>query len=632
MISASDGAHTAETQIEILVTDVNDQAPRFNQQVYTGVFSSNMTLPAPVLTVTAVDDDIGQNGQIKYALVGSDIGYVDQNGTIIVNNTSDIQQGTEIHLVVSAEDLGSPRQKSYVSVRLQNLQHSSTSPQFHQPEFDVIIDSGAKIGTKLANIEVPYSGRNLFYSLEAGSANPYIGLDSSSGALVLKKRIDDPKLIPKSLGVALRRDNRLGDETSAKIMLNLDSLANNNGGHLFARKYYDVNLSENTGAGDQPIFRVPIPPGSTKFDLKIAAGNLNDTFQLSSAGSLLLKKPLDFETNAAYKLTILATRNNQFDTMTVVVKVLDENDNAPFFPVRRQIHSIKENAAPGSLVFVAYARDLDTSDSLTYSITSDEFSIGETNGRVVSKRSFDYETEQAFSFILNVRDSAGAQASADITIKIESVDEYQPTFESPSYKFPVDRLYPAGHSLGRVKATDADAGPSGRVVYSPVSYNPYFKVDADTGEIYVSQNLDTGLLDQAGSNTPFQDVTYTVQASTGRDPSLKTQTLVIFQVKTAVLPPAPLPSTSAGVAAWVQALIIAFIFIIIIVGAGIFFFKRFSVNEFIQKRLIDPNSPAAMPYMHDTSTLDSTVPMSQYPPPQYSDIVSQYGHSHGKSG
>ena len=31
--------------------------------------------------------------------------------------------------------------------------------------------------------------------------------------------------------------------------------------------------------------------------------------------------------------------------------------------------------------------------------------------------------------------------------------------------------------------------------------------------------------------------------------------------------------------------------------------------------------------MHDTSTMDSSVAMSQYPP-QYSDIVSQYSHSH----
>merc|ERR1719410_1304526 len=48
---------------------------------------------------------------------------------------------------------------------------------------------------------------------------------------------------------------------------------------------------------------------------------------------------------------------------------------------------------------------------------------------------------------------------------------------------------------------------------------------------------------------------------------------------------------------------------------------------------MDPNGPSSQHYdssIHETSTMESSVAMSQYPP-QYSDIVSQYGHSHGGS-
>ena len=636
-IAASDGAHTVETTVDILVTDENDSAPEFDKEVYTGVFSANMSLPAAVATVHAVDNDTGVNGQVKYDLVGSDIGYIDENGTIYVNNTDGISAGTELHLVVSASDEGTPRQRGYVSVRLQNLQHSDTSPQFNQQSFNVIIDAGAQVGSRLANLEVPYSGGNLFYSLDAGSGNPYIALDSASGALVLKKRIDDPKQIPQSLGVTLRRDNRLGEQTTARVNLKLGpDIGSNN---LFQRKYRDVDLSEAAETGVE-VFKA-VSATSPGYELRIASGNYNQTFQLSSTqpGSLVLNKPLDYETKREYKLVLLATNRRQFDTMTVVVRVIDENDNRPFFPVRRQIHSIPENSAPGSLVLVAAAEDLDSSDSLVYSISSEEFSIGQTNGRVVTKRSFDYEIEQEFNFQLLVEDSTGAKASADVTVKIESVDEYHPAFAAKQYNYPVDRLYPAGHIVGRVKATDQDAGPSGRVVYSVAPADGYFAVDSDTGEIFVSRNLDTGLVgpppQDPASKRQFQDVTYVVQASSGREESLKTSALLIFQVNTEILPPAPLPSTAGGVAAWGQAVIIAIVFILIILAAGIFFFKRFSVNKFIQKRLIDPNSPGAMQTysgsMHDTSTMDSTVPISQFPP-QYSDIINQYGHSHGKVG
>ena len=55
------------------------------------------------------------------------------------------------------------------------------------------------------------------------------------------------------------------------------------------------------------------------------------------------------------------------------------------------------------------------------------------------------------------------------------------------------------------------------------------------------------------------------------------------------------------------------------------------MNKFLQKRIMDPNGPGSQHYessIHETSTMESSVAMSQYPP-QYSDIVSQYGHSHG---
>ena len=171
------------------------------------------------------------------------------------------------------------------------------------------------------------------------------------------------------------------------------------------------------------VFKLPAAtrPG---YELSIASGNHNQTFRLDSAGSLRLAKPLDYETRREYKLVLLAaTRRSTaaFDTMTVVVRVLDENDNPPFFPVSRQVHTVKEGNSAGSLVFVAHAVDPDTADTLTYSIVGDvtaEFAIGPVNGRVVAQRGFDYETEPEFNFQLVVEDSTGAKASADVTIKV----------------------------------------------------------------------------------------------------------------------------------------------------------------------------------------------------------------------
>ena len=631
LIAASDGAHTVDTSVDVIVEDENDCAPIFESQGYTGSFSSNMSLPAGVLTVKAVDTDAGRNGQISYSLLGSNIGYVDINGTLFINNTSEIKKGTEIHLVVAAEDHGSPKQMSFVSVRLQNLQHSESSPQFPQEKFEVIIDSGAKIGTKLANLEVQQSAGNLFYSLDA--ANPYIELDSSTGALILKKQILADSVLPSSLGVSLRKDNRLGDESRTTISLKI--AGGQDGQPIFATKYLDVKLSENTAVGSQ-IFSLNKQGLTAKHNLKIAAGNANNTFELATAkeAAITLKKPLDFEVMQEYKLLIFGSRGNSFDTMTLVIVVTDENDNAPFFPVTRQIHSIRENASPGTPVFVASAQDLDSTEVLTYTITGQEFDIGETNGRVVTKRKFDYETEREFSFVLTATDPSGRAASAEVTVKIESQDEFPPIFEQPAYKYTVDQELSVGYILGRVRASDVDEGPDGRVTYSMTTGAEYLRVKSETGEVVVLRPLDTGILTgDLSRDKLFQEVTFVVQASTGKADSLKSSSLIVLDVKTDILPLAPVPQTQEGLAGWGQALIVTLVLIIVLLGLGVFFFRKFSVNKFLQKHLIEGSASAGESgghyegSVHDTSTMDSSVAMSQYPP-QYSDIVSQYSHQH----
>ena len=502
----------------------------------------------------------------------------------------------------------------------------------------VILDpANTRIGQSLLNLGQGHLGgkANLFYALE--TPNPYFAMDSATGALVLKRKIEDAGTVPDSLEATLRRANRLGSEATAMINLKLDQFATVSTDGIFQRKYYEINLSENTGTNIE-IFTIPgLEEYAGRVNLRIAAGNLDDTFYFAQTkpGVLMLRKSFDYETKQEYKLTIFGSVGLNFDTCNIVIRVVDENDNAPFFPVTRQIHSIKENLPPGSLVFTAQAEDLDTADSLTFTITGgDDFRIGETTGRVVSTRTFDYETEQEFRFVMIATDTAGAKATADVTVKIESVDEYHPVFESQSYKFSVDRLYPPGHILGRVKAGDADLGPGGRVVYSLASNDGYFQINPDSGEISVAKSLDTGLTSPDLSGRQYQDVTYVIQASTDRQDSLKTSTLVILQVKTDILPLAPLPSTQAGVAVWGQALIIALVFIVVIAIVGFILFRKFSGQGFMSKRLLDPNSTSNMQFAgaaatgggHSHDTLDSTVPMSQYPP-QYSDIVAQFEHS-----
>ena len=57
--------------VTITVTDVNDEAPRFTQNVYLKPdLLENADQGTVVVTVSADDPDLGQGGQIQYSITG----------------------------------------------------------------------------------------------------------------------------------------------------------------------------------------------------------------------------------------------------------------------------------------------------------------------------------------------------------------------------------------------------------------------------------------------------------------------------------------------------------------------------------------------------------------------------------
>lgn len=56
---------SGELTINVTLNDVNDNAPRFSQQVYDVSVDEVAPVGSKVMTLTATDDDVGQNGRIR---------------------------------------------------------------------------------------------------------------------------------------------------------------------------------------------------------------------------------------------------------------------------------------------------------------------------------------------------------------------------------------------------------------------------------------------------------------------------------------------------------------------------------------------------------------------------------------
>ena len=113
------------------------------------------------------------------------------------------------------------------------------------------------------------------------------------------------------------------------------------------------------------------------------------------SGIIQLEKPLDRELQAVYTLTLKAVDHGLprrlTATGTIVISVLDINDNPPVFEYREYGATVSEDVLVGTEVLQVYAasRDIEANAEITYSIISGnehgKFSIDSKTGNLPLK-------------------------------------------------------------------------------------------------------------------------------------------------------------------------------------------------------------------------------------------------------
>ncbi|NWJ03855.1 PCDGD protein, partial [Crypturellus undulatus] len=148
-ITASDRGSpslSSRTALSLSVSDVNDNAPVFEEAAYSAYVSENNAAGAAVLRVRARDADAGANGRVSYWLVGGSAGeavasaaaapYVSveaRSGTLYAQRSFDYEQCREFAVEVRAQDGGSPSRSSTATVRVFVLDLNDNAPHVLWP-------------------------------------------------------------------------------------------------------------------------------------------------------------------------------------------------------------------------------------------------------------------------------------------------------------------------------------------------------------------------------------------------------------------------------------------------------------------------------------------------------------------
>lgn len=232
----------------------------------------------------------------------------------------------------------------------------------------------------------------------------------------------------------------------------------------------------------------------------------------------------------------------------VIIMIMDINNNNPTFPSCTYAPSVLENQPPGTrvvdvstidqrqrtvrddvLILLSHlmhskfrgrfimclflyiclmkvtATDPDRGENgkITYSVVTpnnqeQNFQVNAENGTVYTKKMFDRESEaglRGYSVTIKAEDHGESQQLNTLCtfwVKIKDLNDNPPVFDTESYMQTVLRSTSVNKRIMGVLAVDKDKEINAEVQYSLVD-NPgeYFRVDTDTGGLYLQKSLST---------------------------------------------------------------------------------------------------------------------------------------------
>ncbi|XP_074694806.1 protocadherin beta-15-like [Strix aluco] len=207
------------------ISDVNDNAPVFNQTSYTMYVPENNVPTVLVGAISAADADVGPNAKVTYSLAPAQpaeqppcscISVNSENGHVFVLRPLDYERVRQIEVSVSASDAGSPPLSANVTVRLLVVDENDNAPlvlypaQDSSPASSELVPMSAEAGylvTKVVAVDAD-SGQNswLSYHLLRATDPGLFAVGAQSGEVRLRRPMTERDAVKQKL-VVLVQDN-----------------------------------------------------------------------------------------------------------------------------------------------------------------------------------------------------------------------------------------------------------------------------------------------------------------------------------------------------------------------------------------------------------------------------------------
>ncbi|XP_059577606.1 protocadherin-7 isoform X3 [Alligator mississippiensis] len=534
-------ARSSQAILRVLITDVNDNSPRFEKSVYEADLAENSSPGTPILQLRATDLDVGVNGQIEYVFGAATesvrrlLRLDETSGWLSVLHRIDREEVNQLRFTVMARDRGQPPKTDKATVVLNIRDENDNVPTIDIRKIGRIplrdgvasVAEDVLVDTPVALVQVSDrdQGENGVVTCTVVGDVPFQlkPASESEGEPQNKRKYFLHTSAP--LDYEAVRDYHVVivavDSGSPSLSSNNSLLVRvgdtNDNPPVFGQAVLEVSFPENNVPGERVATVVATDADSGKnaeiaYSLEpspLSAETLGGLFSIDpDSGDVLVQAVLDREQRDTYEFQVMARDKGvpvlQGST-TVVVRVADRNDNEPRFMQDVFTFYVKENLQPNSPVGMVTVMDADKGRNaeLSLSIQAGEqdgaagiFSIENDTGTIYSTMSFDREQQTSYTFRVKAVDGGEPPHSATATVSLFVMDEND---NAPTVTFPSNSSYtvlPPSSNLrtvvATVVATDTDAGLNADLNYSIVGGNPFrlFEIDPASGVVSLVGKLE----------------------------------------------------------------------------------------------------------------------------------------------
>ncbi|OPJ88333.1 hypothetical protein AV530_008304 [Patagioenas fasciata monilis] len=497
------------------ISDVNDNAPVFNQTLYTMYVSENNVPTVLVGTVTAADADTGSNARVTYSLVlvnpteqppCSCISVNSENGDVFVLRPLDYEQVKQIEVLFLR-----------VEVTVEDI--NDHAPVFPEEQVTVNIPEPGNPGSRfpLEGAQDLDIGSNSIQAYSISPENEYFSVffggqseDEKYVELVLEKPLDREE--QADMHFSLIAVDGGSPPRSGTIEILIFVLDVNDNSPVFTQRVYVGKVLENAPEGSVVLRVVATdldagPNGDISYQFSQAVSQTDSAFVIDPvSGEIKLSKPLDFETAERYELSVRATDGGGLSAICkVLVEVVDVNDNAPELVVSSLSNPLPENTLPGTVVALFNVKDRDTGANGKISCALEDqlsFSLRPTYKNyyeLVTVSALDREDTARYILSVTAADAGSPPLTTTqtFTVDISDVNDNAPVFNQTLYVMYVRENNVPTVLVGAVSAADADTASNAKVTYSLVPALPTeqppcscISVNSENGDVFVLRPLD----------------------------------------------------------------------------------------------------------------------------------------------